>query len=209
VCDFGFARALVRDPWAVDPQLAQYTAPELDVDVAPTVASDLYALGCICYELLAGKPAFSASSVRLLVERHRNEPPPRLPRDVPPSLAAIVDQLLRKQPHDRFASAAAVLAVLKPHVPDATELGTITHVSDEPSQPFRGSPTTQRTQPASTAPPYAATPTPGALVAPSPRPTTPTRPPAPRASSSTRILVIAIFAAVVSIVGVAIYLFSS
>jgi serine/threonine-protein kinase len=203
VTDFGFTRALVRDPWAGDPHLAQYTAPELDANVAPTVASDLYALGCICHEMLTGKPAFTASSVGLLLERHRTEPPPRLPRDVPPSLAAIVDQLLRKQPDARFASAADVLAVLKPHAPDALELAPAPVARDEPSQPFRGSPTTQRTQPVQvpphgTVPPYTAT-TPPVLHGAAP----------PPARSSTRVLVIAIIAAVLSLAGVAIYLFSS
>jgi serine/threonine-protein kinase len=72
--------------------------------------SDVYALGAVTYEMLAGDPPFLGSTAQAIVAKVITEKPPPLTaaRDtVPPAVAAAVHQALAKLPADRFASAAA------------------------------------------------------------------------------------------------------
>jgi serine/threonine-protein kinase len=77
--------------------------------------TDLYSLGVVAYEMLAGRPPFTQRSVRALLAAHLKEPPPPIAGariDTPPWLAALVMQLLAKRPGDRASSAGDVLHVL-------------------------------------------------------------------------------------------------
>ncbi len=94
-----------------------YMAPEQSVDARSADArSDLYALGCTLYHLLAGRPPFSRSSTLLTLLAHRKETPPAGAGrpDVSAELAAILDRMMAKAPADRFQTAAAVAAALEP-----------------------------------------------------------------------------------------------
>ena len=73
--------------------------------------SDLFAVGLVLYEMLAGAPAFPASTPIALVAAHADGPAP-LPDDVPPELAALTTRLLELDPSRRPASAADVEATL-------------------------------------------------------------------------------------------------
>ena len=80
-----------------------------------TGATDLYALGCILYEMLTGGTPFNGHSIVEIFESHLNEdatPPIELIRDCPPDLSDLVMQLLAKSPLDRPNDAAAVRAAL-------------------------------------------------------------------------------------------------
>ena len=85
-------------------------------DPATDHRSDIYALGVVAYEALAGRPLFDARSAHQMVTAHMTEAPvpigTRRP-DVPGTLAALIMRCLAKDPAERPASAAAILASLE------------------------------------------------------------------------------------------------
>ena len=92
-----------------------YMAPEQATGDAVDHRADLYALGVIAYEMLAGAHPFAGRSSLALVAAHVAEVPAPLSgrlRYVPPALAALVMQLLAKNPADRPPNAEAVLQAL-------------------------------------------------------------------------------------------------
>jgi serine/threonine-protein kinase len=90
-----------------------YMAPEQAAgDPSADHRADLYALGCLGYELLTGQPPFRAASVRGLVMAHLIEPPTPVAQrraDVPPGLTNLIQQLLAKDPAERPQTADEVL----------------------------------------------------------------------------------------------------
>lgn len=133
VLDFGVAAALEPQPGETrftatnaTPGTVVYMAPEQAV--GQTVpASDLYSLGCVLYEMLAGAPPFTDGSPFMLYHRHANDPVPPLEdrrAGVPAGLRTLVEALLEKRPEDRPASAAAVAALLAAWAPTRTPVST-------------------------------------------------------------------------------------
>jgi serine/threonine-protein kinase len=90
-----------------------YMAPEAIMNNASDPRSDLYALGCILHELLAGAPPFSGESSALVLARQLEDEPPPLPDDVPETLRALVVSLLAKDRWQRPANALTVCALLE------------------------------------------------------------------------------------------------
>jgi serine/threonine protein kinase len=88
----------------------QYMAPEQAGRTNEDARADLYALGVILFEMLAGRPPFTGSLTDLFA-KHAGELPPPLEAG-PPSLAALVQQLLAKRPWQRPPSATAVVDAL-------------------------------------------------------------------------------------------------
>jgi serine/threonine protein kinase len=123
VLDFGIAKVLSdgheqRESLTSANSLVgtpRYIAPEIFQGEAPSAASDLYAVGLICYELLVGKPAVLGATP---IEVYRHQSNPRsieLPAalDVPTGLRNIIHKLLRKPLSERYQSADAVLIDLQ------------------------------------------------------------------------------------------------
>src|SRR6185503_6492956 len=93
-----------------------YMAPEQAVGDSVDPRTDLYALGLLGYEMLAGRPPFEGRTVQQVLAAHAAEAPPpiagRRPT-TPPALAALVMQLLEKTPADRPQNADEVLRTLE------------------------------------------------------------------------------------------------
>jgi serine/threonine-protein kinase len=115
VLDFGIAKVteeagatMTRTGWLLGTPL--YMSPEAVSGKSADARSDVYALGAVLYFLLCGKPPFETDNPSALVfaQVHRTPPRPseRLGRPLPEDLEAIVMRALRKEPSERYPSAA-------------------------------------------------------------------------------------------------------
>ncbi|MFG3281084.1 serine/threonine-protein kinase [Streptomyces sp. NPDC048111] len=122
VLDFGIAAALT--PSSQEPPLTNpsggavgtpgFISPEQAVGQPATDRSDLYALGCVLYEILTGRPPFRAETPLGVAYQHVYEVPPpiaELKPGVPDALADLVMQLLAKEPQARPSAGETVVAV--------------------------------------------------------------------------------------------------
>lgn len=109
--DFGIARAGDGEGWTKPGEVLgspDYLSPEQARGDGATPASDLYALGIVAHELLSGSAPFTKNTPVATAIAHLQDPPPPLPNDVPPELAALVEQCLAKIADQRPASALVV-----------------------------------------------------------------------------------------------------
>lgn len=93
------------------PGTPQFLAPELLRGEAPTIASDVYAMGVLLYEMFTGRVPFDDDDTARLVRRViADQPPPieTLRPDLPPRLRDILDRAIAKDPQARFSDAAAL-----------------------------------------------------------------------------------------------------
>ncbi|MFD7642912.1 protein kinase [Kitasatospora sp. NPDC059795] len=113
VMDFGIARALTGAATTMTQTgmvmgTPQYLSPEQALGKAVDHRSDLYAAGCMLYELLTLRPPFVGETPLAVVYQHVQDapvPPSRVNDRVPPQLDALVLRALEKNPDDRFQSA--------------------------------------------------------------------------------------------------------
>jgi len=128
--DFGLVASLDRARLTMPGVLlgtALYMAPEQALGRPADARSDLYALGAMLYEMLAGRPLFEGDDALAVISQHVNTPPTPLSwhnPDVPPAVEALVLQLLAKVPDERAADADEVARRLRelsvaPGEPDA------------------------------------------------------------------------------------------
>jgi serine/threonine protein kinase len=119
LADFGIAKAAEdSDITKVGSVLgtAAYLAPEQARGEPAGPASDMYALGVVAYQLLAGRLPYDAGSLTDLARLQESGPPPRLDElepDVPPALALAVGQALHRDPEQRYPDAAAMEEALR------------------------------------------------------------------------------------------------
>jgi serine/threonine-protein kinase len=134
ILDFGLARRKSPDEAEFDPAqptrrkqgavartysvrggTLAYMAPEQFVTGQSSVQSDLFAFGVILYELVTGRHPFVRPDVEELqgVRAIQFADPPALSPEVPAELASVIDRCLKKNPSDRYASAAEVREALK------------------------------------------------------------------------------------------------
>ena len=110
ITDFGISHAAGSAPITVSGALLgtpAYLAPERVAGEPATPASDLYSLGVVAWECLAGGPPFTGTPVEVAVA-HRDRPLPPLPGAVPAGIGALVGELTAKDPRARPRSADAV-----------------------------------------------------------------------------------------------------
>src|SRR4051794_4956591 len=119
LADFGIAKAAEQsDITKVGSVLgtAAYLSPEQARGEPAGPASDLYALGVVAYQLMAGRLPYEAASLTDLARLQATSPPPRLDDlepDVPPTLAAAVLRALSGDPEARYPDAAAMEEALR------------------------------------------------------------------------------------------------
>ena len=120
VCDFGLARhvssvgSLTGDRGFVG--TVDYVAPEQIRGETVDGRVDVYALGCVLFECLAGERPFERESELSVVFAHLNEPPPRLTAARPGLSSAwdgVVARALAKEPASRYASCAALVGAAR------------------------------------------------------------------------------------------------
>lgn len=144
--DFGIARAVDQ---AVADKLTEtglavgtphYMSPEQWMGDKVDGRSDIYALGCVLYEMLVGEPPFSGASAPVILARHAMEalPSMRVARaNISPGVEAVVRKAMAKVPADRYATAGAFAAALRAAPREATAAeqssGRATGTSAEPS----------------------------------------------------------------------------
>ncbi|MDO8670398.1 MAG: Stk1 family PASTA domain-containing Ser/Thr kinase [Dehalococcoidia bacterium] len=125
IADFGIARALGDASFSETGQIfgsIHYLSPEQAQGKPATPASDIYALGVVCYEMLTGRLPFSGETVVGVALRHIQEAPlspHQLNPAIPPTLEAIVLKALAKDPAARYGSAKEMGQALREY----TELG--------------------------------------------------------------------------------------
>lgn len=141
VTDFGVAKAVTEahgsDHQATSVGMAlgtpAYMSPEqAAADPHVDHRADIYAIGAMAYELLAGRPPFTGGSPQqVLMAQVTQEPEPLLNHrpNLPPGLSQAIMRCLAKRPADRFQTADELLAALEPH---ATASASSTPASTAP-----------------------------------------------------------------------------
>lgn len=124
VIDFGIARSRSHTALTSAGSIigtVEYASPEQLRNDELSPASDIYSLGVVAYECLAGQLPFSGDSTPALITAHLNKQPAPLPDDVPDVLGDVVMTALAKQPQQRFETAADFAqALLAANEPKAT-----------------------------------------------------------------------------------------
>jgi len=126
VLDFGVAKVLASSAEATATHAStgsgqlvgtpRYMSPEQCLGQRVGARSDLYSLGVLLYEMLAGRPPFIDPLPSALLVKQATAPAPPLPKlrqDIPRSLALAIHTLLAKRPEDRPRTAAAAKALLE------------------------------------------------------------------------------------------------
>lgn len=118
--DFGIARHMLtergqlRTAWVIG--TPGYLSPEQARGLPGTQASDIYALGIVAYELIAGRVPFTGSTPATVIRQHIEELPPPLRTlrpQVLPAVEEVVQRALAKDPAERFASAGEFSRALR------------------------------------------------------------------------------------------------
>jgi eukaryotic-like serine/threonine-protein kinase len=133
VADFGIARGLGGEEQLTQTGMAigtpAYMSPEqANGDQRIDARTDVYSLGCVLYELLAGEPPYAGATGQVILMKRFTEPVPsvrRLRPSVPESVDQAVQRALAPIPADRFASAAQLAQALQPTAVTPTGMPTV------------------------------------------------------------------------------------
>jgi hypothetical protein len=114
--DFGIARSAAAAQLTQAGSVlgtASYLAPEQAAGKTASPLSDVYALGVVAYQCLAGRRPFEGDNPLEIAMRHVRDVPPPLPRDIPPAVRQVVECAMAKDPSARYPSAAAMAQVAR------------------------------------------------------------------------------------------------
>src|SRR5687768_9137347 len=142
IADFGIARAMTvaggdaLTGSGVGLGTPEYMSPEQSLEARLVDGTtDIYALGCVFYEMLAGEPPFTGRNVQTVMEKHAKAPPPSL-HIIRPSLPAQLDdaiaRALAKAPRDRFQTAEQFIEAVVAATPDGEPAATLRDVGGSP-----------------------------------------------------------------------------
>ena len=149
IADFGIARALELSGGATLTGIGlpigtvAYMSPEQATAAAPVDGrSDIYSLGCVLYEMLAGRMAFSGPTLKSVLTQQLTSDPPlehlQHP-DIPAGLVATVRRCLAKPPEDRFQTAGALAEALRETLGVLPRLSTPVPAVPAEAEPAAGS----------------------------------------------------------------------
>src|SRR5262249_51674093 len=119
IADFGVARFFSQGNLTGSGQFigtALYMAPEQAAGKPATKKSDFYALGCVLYTMLTGRPPFNGTSIGELVHKHQFAQPEKASRllvDLPHDIDELIMQMLSKDPAQRPADGSVLLKRLE------------------------------------------------------------------------------------------------
>src|SRR6266516_4404813 len=142
IADFGIARAVAESAGdrltatGIAVGTPAYMSPEqMAGQGAVDARSDIYALACVLYELLAGEPPFNGPTVQAMYARRLSGPPTRVSQlrpAVPDAVVRVVQRALSQAPEQRFASAAEFAAALRPAAAPSSDLGALARLARTP-----------------------------------------------------------------------------
>ncbi len=155
ITDFGIARAADQVPLTATGQVmgtVQYLSPEQASGKTASALTDIYSLGIVAYEALAGKRPFTGESQVSIAMAHIKQPPPPLPDSVPLAVRNLILACIAKKPERRPSSARqlarAAIAITRGRVGEA--LALVPAVDDDPQD--NSEDTSTRILPVSVAP---------------------------------------------------------
>ncbi|GCE20350.1 serine/threonine protein kinase [Dictyobacter kobayashii] len=136
----------IADTFLASPE---YVAPEIVQGQSVDQRSDIYALGCILYELLSGKPPFTGNNPLEVAQMHVNQnftPLRKLCPEIPVALGSVISQALTRDPDGRFQSVRELGEAFTQASIGATQTLPAVHMSQvskapaAPAVPFQAAP---------------------------------------------------------------------
>ena len=131
ITDFGIARIADQVSLTATGQVmgtVQYLAPEQATGKGSTPSTDIYSLGIVAYEALAGKRPFTGATQMDIAMSQINDAPPPMPEEIDPRIRELIMQCLEKKPAARPANALALATAAEALMQNPRHRGTGTTV---------------------------------------------------------------------------------
>ena len=137
ITDFGLVRmahAKTQTASGLVSGTPTYMSPEQARGEKVDHRTDIYSLGIILYEMLAGRVPFEGDSAMAIIYQHIHEPPPPI-EDLPPHLQAVIDYALAKNPEERYQHAGQMAADFNEAIGIHAEAETARPLQSRPPRP--------------------------------------------------------------------------